>query len=111
MNNFQLLFSHSTKRNLLLLFIVFNIGFLLQITINYSINNFINALDKRIQNAEIQRIVTSDISLNIRNLESLYYQMAAFPNRHMRRIIQQQINAKETKIYESFYCLNAIAIG
>lgn len=97
---------NATKRNLLILFLVFNVGFIAQAIVNYSINNFISALDLRIQNAEVQRTITSDLSLEIRDLESLFYQMSAFPNKHMRGIILTRINEKETHIYEAFHILN-----
>ncbi|BBN58483.1 ATP-binding protein [Hydrogenovibrio marinus] len=100
------LFSHTAKNRLLALLILFVLGFFAQTIINYSIENFINALDKHIQNADVQRVVTSDISLEIRNIESLFYQMAAFPNKHMRNIILRKISEKESKVYESFFILN-----
>jgi hypothetical protein len=70
------------------------------------VSNFISELDKKIRNADVQNIIGQDIILDIHKMESHFFQMAAFPNSHMRRILIDEIYQTQTHIQTSLTLLN-----
>ncbi|WP_127471379.1 histidine kinase dimerization/phospho-acceptor domain-containing protein [Thiomicrorhabdus aquaedulcis] len=102
----NLLAPSQTSKNLFLLFLVFFIGFSLQAILNLSVSNFISELDKKLTNADVQNLIGQDIVLDIHKIESNFFQMAAFPNQHLRRILIENIHRNQTGIQKYIQLLN-----
>jgi len=95
-----------TPRNLFLLLLIFIIGIGSQFILNLSISNFISELDQKVQNSEVENLLGQEIILEIHKIESDFFQMAAFPNTHLRKIIVRNIQEQQTKITEALTILN-----
>ncbi|KUJ72265.1 ATP-binding protein [Thiomicrospira sp. WB1] len=95
-----------TPRNLFLLLMVFVVGFGLQAILNHSIDRFISALDQKVANAEVETLIGQQIKLDIYKIESDFYQLATFPNQHLRRIILEDIRAQQADIAKALNTLN-----
>lgn len=102
--NRQLL--NEIPRNLFWLLIIFIIGIGSQAILNLSISNFISDLDKQVRNSEVENILGQEIALEIQKLESNFFEMAAFPNIHLRKIITRDIHESQEEIEHVLNILN-----
>jgi len=57
-------------------------------------------------NAEVETMIGQQIKLDIYKIESDFYQLATFPNQHLRRIILQDIQAQQAHIKTALKLLN-----
>ncbi|BCN92427.1 hypothetical protein THMIRHAM_02120 [Thiomicrorhabdus immobilis] len=97
---------NQTPKNLFWLLIIFIIGIGSQAVLNLSISNFISDLDRQVRNSEVENILGQEIVLEIHKIESNFFQMAAFPNVHLRRIITNEILESEAEIEHVLSILN-----
>ncbi|MGC9385625.1 MAG: ATP-binding protein [Hydrogenovibrio sp.] len=97
---------NQTPRNLFLLLMVFILGFGSQAVLNLSVSNFIDELDYQVKNSEVENLIGQEIILEIHKIELDFFQMAAFPNKHMRRILTEDIRHQQQLIRESLRILN-----
>lgn len=99
-------YTPNIRRNLFLLFAVFLVGFSVQAVLNFSIDNFISSLDQKARNAEVQNQLGNEILLEIDTIEISFFKLAAFPNKHLRRIITDEIKESQGEILEALEVLN-----
>ncbi|WP_051145048.1 ATP-binding protein [Thiomicrorhabdus sp. Kp2] len=95
-----------TPRNLFLLLLIFIFGIGSQAVLNLSISNFISELDQRVQNSEVENLLGQEIILEIHKIESDFFQMAAFPNKHLRKILIKDILKQQEAIKDALTILN-----
>ncbi|BBP42350.1 ATP-binding protein [Thiosulfativibrio zosterae] len=98
--------NHSTSKNLSLLLLVFFIGLGSQAILNLSIANFIAVLDQKVKNAHIETLIGEEIILEIQKMETHFFEMASFPNPHLRRILKNEILEQQEEIEHSLEILN-----
>ncbi len=106
MLNKNRIFLNQTPRNLFLLLLIFVFGIGSQAILNWSVSNFISELDQKIRNAEIENLLGQEIILEIHKIESDFFQMAAFPNKHLRKILISDIHEQEEEIEHALKILN-----
>ena len=100
------LIKQTTKRNLALLFMVFVFGLASQITLNI-ISNSLNAkIDQKIHQNNIKNSIGQEIIKNIYLLESNYFHLSAFPNRHIKKTLFKNIYTIEDTIKSNLETLN-----
>ncbi|AZR80831.1 response regulator [Thiomicrospira sp. S5] len=97
---------NKTPRNLFLLLMVFIFGFGSQAILNLSVSNFIHELDMKVKNSEVENLIGQEIILEIHKIESDFFQMAAFPNKHLRKILTRDILEQQREIEHSLAILN-----
>lgn len=97
---------NKTPRNLFLLLMVFIFGFGSQAILNLSVSNFIHELDMKVKNSEVENLIGQEIILEIHKIESDFFQMAAFPNKHLRKILTRDILEQQREIEHSLTILN-----
>ncbi len=97
---------NKTPRNLFLLLMVFIFGFGSQAILNLSVSNFIHELDMKVKNSEVENLIGQEIILEIHKIESDFFQMAAFPNKHLRKILTEDILEQQREIEHSLAILN-----
>jgi signal transduction histidine kinase/CheY-like chemotaxis protein len=97
---------NKTPRNLFLLLMVFIFGFSSQAILNLSVSNFIHELDMKVKNSEVENLIGQEIILEIHKIESDFFQMAAFPNKHLRKILTEDILEQQREIEHSLAILN-----
>ena len=95
-----------TPRNLFLLLLIFIVGIGSQAILNLSISNFISDLDQQVRNSEVENLIGQEITLEIYKIESDFFQMAAFPNRHLRKILIEDILEQQEEIEHALEILN-----
>lgn len=95
-----------TTINLFLLLSIFVFGLVSQTVLNFRVANYIAELDLQVRNAEVENLLGQEIILEIHKIESNFFQMAAFPNQHLRRIIHKEINESEEEIEHVLQILN-----
>ncbi|BBP45329.1 hypothetical protein THMIRHAS_07020 [Thiosulfatimonas sediminis] len=102
--------SHSAVRhtgiNLILLLVIFIVGLGSQTLLNFRISDYIKELDWQVRNAEVENLLGQEIILEIHKIESNFFQMSAFPNKHLRRIINAEIDESEEEIEHVLSVLN-----
>lgn len=99
-------YSHSTAKNLSILLLVFFIGLGSQAILNLSVSNFIAELDQKISNAHTETLIGEEIILEIQKMETNFFEMAALPNKHLRRILNQNILKQQVEIENALNILN-----
>ncbi|MEA1989618.1 MAG: ATP-binding protein, partial [Pseudomonadota bacterium] len=95
-----------TPRNLFLLLVIFIVGIGSQAILNLSISNFISDLDQQVRNSEVENLLGQEITLEIYKIESDFFQMAAFPNKHLRKILIEDILEQQEEIEHALEILN-----
>ncbi len=85
---------------------VFIFGFGSQAILNLSVSNFIHELDMKVKNSEVENLIGQEIILEIHKIESDFFQMAAFPNKHLRKILTRDILEQQREIEHSLTILN-----
>lgn len=104
------IFSNPTKnptsRNLFLLLVIFLLGIGVQAGINFKVETYISKLDQQVRNAEIENLLGQAAILEIYRIETGFYQLSTFPNKHLRRIIKQSIGESEEKLVQVLDILN-----
>ena len=106
MNNLKRAYLNHTPRNLFLLLLIFIFGIGSQAVLNLSISNFISDLDQKVQNSEVENLLGQEIILEIHKIESDFFQMASFPNKHLRKIIVKDILEQQKEIEDALTILN-----
>lgn len=102
----QKLLLSNTSRNLFLLLVIFMVGIGTQAVLNLSVSNYISELDQKLRNSEVENVLGQEIILEIHKIESDFYQMAAFPNRHLQKILLEDIIKQQQKIEHALEILN-----
>ncbi|QKI89719.1 hybrid sensor histidine kinase/response regulator [Thiomicrorhabdus xiamenensis] len=95
-----------TGINLFLLLIIFILGLGAQAILNFSITNYTNELDKKIRNAEVENNLGLEVILEIYKIEASFFQVTAFPNKHLRKIIEHEIEESQEEITHVLQVLN-----
>ena len=98
--------SRQTLRNLFLLVTIFVVGLVSQAALNFSLSSYISELDHQVRNAEVEQLLGQEIILEIHKIESDFYEMATFPNKHLRKIIQQRLLESDNELTEVLEILN-----
>ena len=106
MNTIKHAYLNHTPRNLFLLLLIFIFGIGSQAVLNLSISNYIVDLDQKVQNSEVENLLGQEIILEIHKIESDFFQMASFPNKHLRKILVKDILEQQTEIEEALKILN-----
>lgn len=95
-----------TSRNLFLLLVVFVLGVLIQAGINLKIESYISNLDQKVRNAEVENILGQEVILEIYKIETAFYELSTFPNKHLRKIIEGSIKQSEQELFSILEILN-----
>lgn len=95
-----------TTLNLFLLLAIFVFGLVSQTVLNFRVADYIAELDLEVRNAEVENLLGQEIILEIHKIESNFFQMAAFPNKHLRRIIHAEIQESEKEVEHVLKILN-----
>jgi signal transduction histidine kinase/CheY-like chemotaxis protein len=106
MNILKHSYSNHTPINLFLLLLIFIFGTGSQALLNLSISNYIADLDQKVQNSEVENMLGQEIILEIHKIESDFYQMASFPNKHLRKLIIRDIVEQQEEIKHALSILN-----
>lgn len=94
-------------RNLFLLFVIFILGIGAQALLNQSFSRYTSELDQTVRNAEIENLLGQQIIIEIHKIETAFYELSGFPNKHMRKIIQQEILTREQELAHLLEILNS----
>jgi len=97
---------NKTTKALLLLFIVFVVGFAGQAILNYSFSLFTKELDRKIASAQFENRLGQTIIHEIYEIKSYFFQLSSFPNKHYRRIIINSINKDQQEVIRALEILN-----
>ena len=96
----------ATKINLVLLFIVFVFGVASQVALNI-ISSSLNAnIDQEIHQDNIKNSIGQELIKNIYLLESNYFHLSAFPNKHIKKTLLENIYTIEDTIKSNLEILN-----
>ena len=63
-------------------------------------------LDKKVSNADIQNALGQEVILKIDHMESSFFQLSTFPNKHLRRILMEEILEDQMRITQALNILN-----
>jgi len=95
-----------TKKNLFILFLIFAIGLTTEIVINLYSNKLTTTLENQLLQSEIKNKIGQDIIKNIYKLESNFFNLSAFPNLHVKKILLKNIEETQNNIVSLLDIIN-----
>lgn len=95
-----------TPKNLFMLLVIFVLGVVIQAGINIKVSNYISELDDKVRNAEVENLLGNEIILEIYKIERSFYELSSFPNKHLRKILKDEIDESEEELVHVLDILN-----
>ena len=95
-----------TQRHLTIAMLLFVVGLMAQAILNLTISDYLTKLDQKVRNAEIENVISHEIILEIHKVETSFFALTAFPNRHYRKILINEIQEIEHELVRALEILN-----
>ncbi len=90
---------HNISKQLTWLFWIFIAGFLLQALIHLGESYYNAQLDKKIENAQIEGIVGSEIIFHIKQIKQQYYQITSILKPETRQLLTKEVDKEIEKVH------------